>query len=115
MKAMISGWPPLATTEDRLLKVVGALREGEVDTLGVSTPERNGGVANALVQGVPEIVEDIGTGDSKLAGNALLEAQLDDLFRGLRIELLDNVISTRLDETRALQFKLDEADFNVLD
>ncbi len=105
----------LATCRNFIIKIFKRLTKGEVDPLRIWSTQQHGTIADCLIERVSKVVYYARGRDSHLGRNAMMETKLDDLLSGIRITVVDDVISAVLDKSIAGRFEINDACFCPID
>ena len=98
-----------------VIKILGRFSKRKVDTAAISATKQNRRIYERLIERMSEIIHGMRDRESHRRRQALMEAKFDDVLTGLRVRIVDDVISAALNERSAKRFELIDACFCPID
>lgn len=100
---------------DLPFEVIWIFSEGEIDALGVGSPQEDCGIAKRLIERGSKFFDYVGGKGADSRGKSVLELDFNNLLSGLRIEVSDKFVVARLANRLAQRFQIGEPFFSALD
>ena len=92
----------LAVCRNLFVEIFLGTAKRKIHPFSIRPSQQYGGLTYGMIKGMPKIIDYMRGRDSHFGWDAVMEAKLDDLLFGLRINVTDDIVSTVINKRTAL-------------